>query len=569
MAMLITKFNKLIANKFVWIGFTFLIVISFAFMGMAGSGENRDRRERQAVGTLFGNDISAEAFQRAYANTYLGVLLAVGQPISITEEIDAELRRMAWKRLAALMKADQMGLRTSDREVVAAIRSYPVFQDNGQFSTETYRMFVNQYLASMGFSAGQFEEQVAEELVLEKLRRMLADAVWVPPLEVDRAIQMMGDEFTIRYVRIDDDTIGEIEPLAPEAVEAYFEAAAEQFMRPPKVKVDIVRFPIAAFKGDIEVTEEQARIHYDLHLEEYQREETLDAVDTEEDEPFTVTATIPFEEVQEQIKQELRQRAGARRAADRAMDFVVQLVPDQHGDAPSFDEAAAAFGVEVERLPPFARHEIPENVDAGPAFSRAAFDRRPNPEHYFSDAIEGEAYIYVLALVEQLPEKLPPLAEVEAEVRAAAERAERARRRAELAAEFSRQATELLAAGRTWDDVVEQYRLESSPTLQFSAAQGLEEPRYGQQLVRAALQHNSGEVAEPLAVGAAYAVVFIEDRTAVDPALFADFRPHLAASLAREQAAILFEEWQRQLLVDAEFTSRDPREQRSLEDEPI
>ncbi len=563
MAMLITKFNKLIANKFVWIGFTFLIVVAFAFMGMAGSGDARDRADRQAAGTLFGESISAETFRRAYANTYMGVLLAVGQQISITEEVDRELRRMTWKRLASLMKAEQMGLRTSDREVVAAIRSYPMFQQNGRFSTETYQQFVNQYLMAMGFSAGQFEEHVAEELVLDKLRQALAQAVWIPPAEIDQAIRTLGDSFEVSYVRIDDDAVGEIDPLETEAVRAFFENDPERFMRPAQVQVRFVRFPVEAFEDEVEITEEQVRAHYDLNQEMYTREEVAETPDDhaeEDDDLFRITTTIPFEEVQAEIEESLRREAAARRAADVAMDFVVSLIPDRHGEAASFEAAAETFNRDIESLPPFDRHTVPEGIDAGPDFVRAAFDLRPHAEYYFSDPVEGEEYLYVIALDERIPERVPEFEEVADEVRQAAEQAERARQRTAWAEGFVQTAKQHLADGESWSDVAQQFDLSASTPLRFSAADGLAERPYGNQLVRAVLAHNAGEITEPVRVGNAYLVVYVQERDEVDPMLYADFRPQIAASLAQERAAVLFGEWQQQLLQEAEFTTADDRE---------
>lgn len=569
MAMLITKFNKLIANKFVWIGFTFLIVVSFAFMGMAGSGEARDRAERQAAGTLFGESISAETFRRAYANTYMSVLLAVGQQISITEEVDRELRRMTWKRLASLLKAEQMGLRTSDREVVAAIRSYPMFQQDGRFSADIYQQFVHQYLAAMGFSAGQFEEHIAEELVLEKLRRALAEAVWVPPSDIDQAIRTLGDTFEVSYVLIDDEAVGEVTPPTTDELQAYFDENPERFIRPPQVKVRFVRFPIASFADEIEISEEQVRSHYDLNIDRYTREEVADteADAADEDELFRITTTIPFEEVQAEIEETLRREAAARRAADVAMDFVVSLIPDRHGDAASFDAAAETFNVNVEDLPPFDRHTVPDDIGAGPEFVRAAFELRPHAEYYFSDPVEGDDNLYVMVLDQRIPERIPEFAEVEEAVREAAKQAKRERLRTARAEAFAQAAEQALLAGTAWSTVAGEFELEPSEPLQFSAAEGAGDAPYSRQLVRAVLAYNAGEITEPVSVWGGYLVIHVKEREEADPALFADFRPQIAASLAQERAAILFEEWQQQLLHEAEFSTPDDRETPLYDDE--
>lgn len=556
MTMLITKFNKLIANKFIWIGFTFLIVISFAFMGVTGAG---DARDRQAAGTLFGESISADEFRSVYTHTYMSLVLGAGRPIPIDEELDTALTRMAWKRLVSLKKADSMGLRISDREIVAAIHSFPFFQQDGRFSAELYRNFAENYLASMGFRPGQFEEHIGQELVLQKLQRMVSAAVLVPPAEVEQRIRVFGDEFTVEYLWVDDNALDETVEVTESDVRDYFERRADQFIVPPKARVDFVRFPIEGYMDQVEVTEEQARDYYDLNSSEFEIQ--VEAPDTPEDEePFLVTEIQPFDEVKEDIVKTLQRQGAARYAANEAMDFVVSLVPDRHGQSISFDEAAEKFNVSVEQADPFQRGDVPAGVDAGPTFSEAAFSLQEDPEYYFSDAVEGEKYLYVIGLQEMIKARIPEFDEVEEQVSAAAqEEAERAAVE-ELARSVKERAEENLRADVPFKETGELFGLEVSEPVQFTASRGVEDVPYEEQLVRTVLFYNEGEVTEPVAVNNRYLVVFVAERTAADPAEFADFRPHISASIRQERASLLFEEWQKQLLQEAEFTTRRDEE---------
>lgn len=564
MTMLITKFNKLIANKFVWIGFTVLIVLAFVAWDMAVPEDARNPSAGQTVGTLFDEPVTSEELRTAYVHTYMSLALAMGQAIPITEEVDEELTRMAWRRLASLKKGEELGLRTTNQEVVAAIRGYAGFQQEGQFQPQIYQTFVNQYLPSMGFRAAQFEAHIRQELVLQKLQRMVVESVLVAPSEVERHIGTIGDEFTVHYALVDEEILGEgLEP-SPEEVRAFFDDNMDQFMIPPKVRVDYVEIPVTNYMDEVEVTDEQALSYYDLNVEEFERTEapaptetdTLEAEDGDDD-LFQVTETIPYEEVEDEIKQQLRRDLAERRAADMAMDFVVSLVPDRNGEAPSFEEGAADFGLRVEETAPFSRSEVPENIDAGTEFAAAAFELRIHPEYYFSDVVQGEDHMYVIALRERIDEREPQFAEVADEVREAAKKQAIAEAVGDLADTFRQAAQEGLETGTAFTNTAEQFAIPVEGPVTFTASADLESVPYGEELIRTVLTYNEGEVTEPVALGDQYLVAHLLERVRADPAQFADFRPQIVASLVRERGRTLFEEWQNHLLTEANFTTRE------------
>lgn len=554
MAMLITKFNKLIANKFVWIGFTVLIVLAFVAWDMSVPDDARDPAARLAPGTLYGQPVPPDEFHGARIHAYMSLILSMGRQIPISPEIDRELNRMAWRHLITMRRGREWGLVSSNREVIEAIRAYPGFQHEGQFHPDIYRGFIDHLLAPMGFTPAQFEEYVRQELLVQKLERMVSEAVLVAPSEVDRAIQSIGDEFVVHYALIDERILGEGLDVTEDDARAYFEANLERFMIPPKVRVKYIRFPVADYLVEAEITEQQALDYYDLHIDEFVR--VPEDADLEEDELFQVTETIPFEEVREDIMDRLRRDVAARRAADSAMDFVIKLVPDRHGEASGFEEAAEQFGKSVEYTEPFAEGDVPPEIDAGPAFSRAAFELRPHPEYFFSDAIEGRENIYVMALVERIPEREPSFEEISARAMVAAFRDAAERAVTELANQFHAAAEEAIAAGNAFREIAESFAVPVRETPAFTAATGLEETPYGNELVRTVLGYNEGEVTAPVATRAGRLVAFISQRTPVDPAEFAHLRPQIVASLTRDRARILFHEWQEQLLREAEFQPR-------------
>ena len=130
--MLITQFNKLIRNKFVWT--VFAVIIAFFFVGASVSsrGCSADAGDRRGMeGKLFGENVTSREFAMA---RYFEMGLRYDS--ALTPEQSAALRERTWARLAALRLAEQMGLGATEDEVMQALQQDPSFQVNGAFSPQ-------------------------------------------------------------------------------------------------------------------------------------------------------------------------------------------------------------------------------------------------------------------------------------------------------------------------------------------------------------------------------------------------------------------------------------------------
>lgn len=562
MTMMISKFNKLIQNKLIWIAFIILIVFAFVVWDMAIPGNAEDAASRQAAGHLYGEPVSAETLRSAWVHTYLAFTLAVGRQMPVTPELDAELNKMAWRRIVSLHVAREMGIKTTPPEIISAIQTYAPFQQDNQFRPEIYRAFQQQFLAPMGFSGKQFEDHVRQEITLQKLQRVVAGQALISPSEINLAVHTLGDEFTVEYAFINQSVLGEGTTVTDEEVAAYFSKDPAAFTIPQKVRVNFVRFDVNNFLDQVEITEEQARSYYDLNTDEFTytedpvKAEKAEGEEEDEAKAFPVAKLKPFEEVQEEITQQLRRQEAMRMASDRAMDFVIQLVPDRQGHAKSFQEAAAEYERTIETTGLFAATEVPDQIDAGPAFVEAAFNLRPNPNDSFSDAVVGERYVYVMSLDTRQAPYVPELEEVIDQVREAAlaDAVERAVK--DLANAFREAEIRGLKEGKSFSKIAEDFALKLHPPVTFTVSAGLEGIPGGDDIVRSVLTYNQGEVTEPEETEDGYIVAYVAKRVPADVSQFTTLRAPIVQSLARERGRILFEEWQEQMLRDANFTAR-------------
>jgi len=197
MAMLISKFHRLIQSRLLWGIFLMIIVFTFVIWGTQMPGDIKEQQEANAAGKLDGQVVTQDEYRNAYFNVLMSFSLMMGRPITVTDQIDKELRAAAWRRVAALRQAKALGLTAADKDVVAAIQQNPGFAPEGRFSQAHYNAFVQNVLAQLGFNELQFEEHVREEIILQTLRRMIQQMALVSPLEVQRTFRSLSDTFKL------------------------------------------------------------------------------------------------------------------------------------------------------------------------------------------------------------------------------------------------------------------------------------------------------------------------------------------------------------------------------------
>ncbi|HPT17026.1 MAG TPA: hypothetical protein PK388_07065, partial [Kiritimatiellia bacterium] len=89
MAMMISKFHKLIQSRLLWGAFLIIIVFSFVVWGMVWPSDVEKAERANAAGTLDGQPVSQGEYRSAYLSTYLARALALGREVQSTPATDA------------------------------------------------------------------------------------------------------------------------------------------------------------------------------------------------------------------------------------------------------------------------------------------------------------------------------------------------------------------------------------------------------------------------------------------------------------------------------------------------
>jgi len=541
--MFISKFNKLIRNKFVWSGFAFIVILSFVAW-QTNTGGISEEEAKNAAGTLDGKPVPAVEVRSAYFNSYLYMSLMMGRPLKVTPNIDKALNHMAWRRLIALRGAQEVRLTSSPEEVVAAIQQQPFFQEKGQFSRARYAAFVQQFLANLRATENQFEDHIRQEIVMSKARLMLAQATWVAPLEIEQVYHQLYDTFVVSYVTLTRDEMAHTAKVSDTEARTYFEAHTNDFVIPEKMRVKYVTFPFARFLDEGAVEEADLRNYYDEHIEEFTTHGTGDLLSAQS-----------FEEVEDALRDRLAREAASAAAGEQATDFEVALAPDRKGQAPSFEAAAQASGLAVATSTVFTLKTQVPGLRVGLDFNKAAFALRPTPDEYFSYPVRGSNAFYVLAFEEKTDQRVPAFDDVRSAVRQAAMEQAVSNKLAQTAEAIHQTAADALGRGRTFDQAVRPYRLEVVTTDPFAVRTGLdvENTDAFYELTKKILFLNPGELTDVIPIADGAVIGYVDARIAADRTMLESIKKDLGQYIRKRREDLAFREWQEYLLAAHKF----------------
>lgn len=536
--MMIMKFNKLIRNKVVWWIFGSIVIITFVGWFSPRGGCDTAKKTND-IGSLDGKPVTDAELRHARFNTYLNLCLMTERIPTITPAMDQELRLMSWRRIAALRAADEMDLTASQDEVLAAITKDRQFQDDGRFNPQRYQVFCKDVLSRLNATPPQFEQQLAENIQLQKIHNIIASAIWIAPSELRRLASRYADSFKIEYINIGSNTVSAKDIKLTEAdLKSYYSSHTNEFLVPDKVSVRYLELPASNFLSKItdKVDTNAIEDYYEAHTDEYSNTDTNGA-----------KVAIPLEVVSLQISNKLIHAAASQMAMDTLNELSDALVPNREGKASTFEAIAQRANLTIHESPLFDAANPVAGIDVGLAFNEAAFKLRPTPDEYFSMAVAGKDHVYLLALTTNTEAYIPEFAAVKSQVEPLA--LDKA-----VQSALEQHATKLrqflqtgLAHKRSFASLAKEKSLNVSTSEYFSASaapDALSSP----EILGDITLRNPGELSEVLPGTSGLMIAYIVDRRPAGQAELASIQNQIYMNVTRRRTRIIFNDWEKSLV---------------------
>ncbi len=247
------------------------IAIVFIFWGVGGLSSPRF----QEVASVNGTPILLTAY-----NKQLNDLVRQYQEMSKGELTEETMKAMRLKEQALnrlvdetllIQAADRLGIRVSDAELQEVIRSYPVFQENGQFNDRRYQMI----LARSHMSPADFEAQERHRLLLQKIIQTITSFAKVSDAELQEMFRMARETVEVRYLVVNPERFLAAQHPSDAEIAKYYQEHQDQFRIPERARVKYLLFRPGDFEQKAQPTPAEVTDYIKDHPDEFTRPQVI------------------------------------------------------------------------------------------------------------------------------------------------------------------------------------------------------------------------------------------------------------------------------------------------------
>jgi peptidyl-prolyl cis-trans isomerase D len=255
------------------------VLVLFVFAQFGARGQLRGTGRNDSAATVGHQAVSIAEFKRAYEQTEAQYRQAFGNQFTPDTAKKLRLPIQVLERLITrtilLDEARQSGLEVGDAELRRAILHMSPFKDRegNWVGEERYR----QILRANGYTVGEFQESLRDDLLVSKLQSTLQRGIYVSDQEVEDAYRQRVERAAIRFVRLPARKLMASVQVTPEQVKSYFESHKEAFRLPERRVVDYLLVDAAVVGQGLNITEPQIQKYYEAHKDDFTTPEQVHA----------------------------------------------------------------------------------------------------------------------------------------------------------------------------------------------------------------------------------------------------------------------------------------------------
>lgn len=168
---------------------------------------------------------------------------------------------------ALAFEAKRLGFKVSDEDLAAGIRQTipQLFQDGKFAGKDAYA----QVLAQQSMTIPQFEEDMARQLLVTKMRNVALEGTVVTPQEIEQEYRRRNDKVKIQYVKISGDKLHADVQTTPDELRKYYETNKPAYQVPEKRDLGILIVDQAKLEQTIHPTDTDLLHVYTENKENY------------------------------------------------------------------------------------------------------------------------------------------------------------------------------------------------------------------------------------------------------------------------------------------------------------
>src|SRR4030042_122836 len=220
--------------KWIWIALAVIVVPAFVLWGSGSL--TRSKEEGTYAGTIFGKKVSFLEYRDALEAVKNMAIMQFGDKFSEMRQF-LNLEGQAWERLIMLYEAKRRKIKTSDREVISLIQSYPFFQRNKRFDTRSYNEILRYVFNTQ---ARAFEEETRQDIMISKLYSQVTRGLRLQEDEIKYEYEKDNQEISLYYIAaVAADFSKDINP-SDQQIQDYFNENLPEFKQPLSFNLDYI-----------------------------------------------------------------------------------------------------------------------------------------------------------------------------------------------------------------------------------------------------------------------------------------------------------------------------------------
>jgi peptidyl-prolyl cis-trans isomerase D len=365
----------------------FLSIVSIGMVITLAPIPNADetRNNSNVLAEIGGVNITSQDLQQTVRRALQGSQFA-NDPHMMVMYAETALNDMVLQH-ALDMEAKKLGVEVSNGEVTQSLQQIPWLYSNGSFiGMDRYQDLIQN---QTGMSVSQFEGQLRQSLLQQKIRGVITDGVRVSAAEVHAAYLQRGAKAKIEYVVFDPANYLKAVPVTDAALTAYFNANIAKYKIPEERVVRYVLIDPDMVKAQTQVDDSELRQYYSQHLNDYKVPDRVNVAHI----LFKTTGKTPAEVA--------------------LIDKTAQNVLDQIRKGANFNELAKKYSEDSSasnggNLGWIVRGQTVKN------FEDTAFSMKPGE---VSGLVKTEYGIHIIKVLEKQTAHLQTFTEVENDIR--------------------------------------------------------------------------------------------------------------------------------------------------------
>lgn len=249
-----------------------IIILVFVFWGV---GNFNDRDYTNVVAVVNGEPILAIEFEKAYQNAEEYILRnnpGMSREQLVNQHLGRQILRDLVQETLLQQEAERAGINITPFEMRHFVNEIKTFQDsNGKFDPEIYK----KVLAAQRISPAQYEKNLANQLLHDKLYDIITAAVWVDPDETKNRFNFLREKRLINYIFIPSNKFADSIKISMDAIKKWYETHKDDYIIPEKIDISYISVQPEKLVDKSKINEEAAKVWYDANKNRFETKEQV------------------------------------------------------------------------------------------------------------------------------------------------------------------------------------------------------------------------------------------------------------------------------------------------------